>query len=139
MILQERFGELGVRFADTPITNYLLSKYSEKKLFSRRTLGKARMAVPDFQPPVYLSSYLEVLSSQIAQIVSAGEVIAVLQRVRTTHARCTTQLSPTCNRPLLHPGTISPAIFVFAPTRCRAHGRGRRKSQNQLVSGRGSP
>lgn len=89
MILQERFGELGVRYADTPITNYLLPKYSEKKIF-RRTLGKALMAVPDFQPPLYLSSYLEVLSSQIAQIASAGEVIAVLQGVRTTHARCTT-------------------------------------------------
>lgn len=134
MILQERFGELGVRFSDTPITSYLLSKYSEKKTCLDALLEK--LLVPDFQPPLYLSSYLEVLSSQIA---SAGEVIAVLQGVRTTHARCTSQLSPTCNRPLLHPGTISPAIFVFAPTRRRARGRGRRKSQNQLVSRRGSP
>lgn len=83
MILQERFGELGLRFADTPIPNYLLSRYSEKKVFLDALLEKLLWQFQTFNP-LYLSSYLEVLSSQIA---SAGEVIAVLQGVRTDNTR----------------------------------------------------
>lgn len=50
MILQERFGELGLRFADTPITNYLLSKYSEKKIFLDALLEKLLWQFQTFNP-----------------------------------------------------------------------------------------